>query len=150
MRLRILWRSIMEDFTTNSQERLRWRTMIRGVIEAWVHGPVELLVGSDVRELRRKISAEFTGRRAGWEYVCFLTEVDLALGIEGDALRRMRSKGPAPSIDLRGLNPAARDWLGDAEKRGVRVKVFEDVGPREELGELFVNLESNRKENLER
>jgi hypothetical protein len=107
------------------------------VIDDWVYGPVELLAAEDVAELEAVLRPEFPGgTRAGWLYVCWRAEVNLALGREGDAVRLLRKKGSKPGVDLRGLGVRGREWV---ETMGAKVKPMVDQAPG--IGGLFKNVD---------
>lgn len=109
-----------EDWQTQSPVRLAHRALIRSVIERWVHGPVELLAAEDVAELEEVLRGEFPGgTRAGYLYLCWRAEVNLALGREGDAARHLRNKVKKPGVDLRGLTPEQKKWV---EEKGAKVE----------------------------
>lgn len=112
----------MSDWETSSRIRLRYRRVIRAVIESWVFGPVELLALDDQRELRR-VLRRLWGRRdrplKGWKYVNWLVEVHLCLGLPGDAKASLRAKVQRPVIDPGTVMPGLVEWLGGVE--GARV-----------------------------
>lgn len=112
----------MSEWETSSRIRLRYRRVIRAVIESWVFGPVELLAVEDQRELRR-VFRRLWGRRdrplKGWRYVNWLVEVHLCLGLPGDAKASLRAKVQRPVIDPGTVMPGLVEWLGGVE--GARV-----------------------------
>lgn len=112
----------MSDWETSSRIRLRYRRVIRAVIESWVFGPVELLALDDQRDLRR-VLRKLWGRRdrplKGWKYVNWLVEVHLCLGLPGDAKASLRAKVQRPVIDPGAVMPGLVEWLGGVE--GARV-----------------------------
>ena len=124
----------MDAWETNSEIRLGYRRVIRGVIDDWVHGPVDLLAAGDLRELRGKVrEAWVDGERKSWKYVAWMAEVNLALGCEGDPLRQLRGKKVKPSIDLRGVSPEVRAWV--MEQEGAKVRKDEDAAEAGAVGD---------------
>lgn len=109
-----------EGWETQSPIRLAYRATIRRVIEDHVHGPVELLAGEDVAELEAVLRDHFpSGTRAGYLYVCWRAEVNLALAKDGDACRALKGKVKKKGVDLRGMTERQREWV---ERFGVKVE----------------------------
>ena len=108
----------MSEWETSSRIRLRYRRVVRAVIESWVHGPVELLALEDQRELRRELR-RLWGRRnrplRGWRYVNWLVEIHLCLGLPGDAKGSLRAKVQRPAINPGSVMPGVAEWLGGVQ-----------------------------------
>lgn len=104
----------MTEFETASEVRLEIRRVLNGVIDAWVHGPVDLLAVEDVNELRVKMGKAWDemgwGERKGYRYACFCAEVRLLLGVPEPlkGIRDKRGRGVKLSDEL----PAQADCLG--------------------------------------
>jgi hypothetical protein len=128
----------MEGFETGSELRLGFRRRIRAVVDAWVHGPVELLVGGDLRELRGKLREEWDGELRGYRYAVWCAEVNLVLGTEGDPLRFLRGKRPKVPVRLDRMSDAEREWFNRQGYRGKVLALSDGCGGDDvELGPLF-------------
>jgi hypothetical protein len=128
----------MTSWATNSRVRLGFRRIIRGVIEAEVLGPVELLDWEDVLILRKKIAACFCGVRRGYRYAAWCAEVNLAIHRDGDPLRGLKGKASRPPLDTRGLSVDQLIWLAAVEvDAGRPLRKVEVEGHEKNLGELF-------------
>jgi len=105
----------MTEFETASEVRLEIRRVLHGVIDAWVHGPVDLLAVEDLNELRMKMSEEWTrrgwGARKGYRYACYCAEVKLLLGLP-EPLKGIRDKGAAGRSVIEEL-PEQSENLGE-------------------------------------
>ena len=125
--------------------RLESRRLIRATIEAWSLGPVDLLDKKDLLELRREISKQFKGRRAGYRYAVWCAEVNLALGVDGDALRGLKGKASRPAVDVRGLSADVLEWLGRVEESaGIPVRRVTAGSGNEDVGELFQKMRNGQ------
>lgn len=107
----------MQNGTLISDARRKSREAIHAVIDAHVRGPVELITGTDLRDLRRHLRAAmpFSGANH-YEVRIWRQEVKAALGfpIKINARRRGEAiNGPVSVM------PAMREW---AERNGLDVK----------------------------